>query len=851
MWCYSKYNLAFSTDHLYSNGNGSTDGSMSHKLKTNCKQGLLTLALDNLYCMDCRAILPDFYVYSALLEGSINAKALPQGKLVHAHMLQLGFKTDGFLETKLLIMYIKCRNLEDARDVFEKMPQRNVVSWNAIIGAYARSAHCVKAITLFYQMGEAGIKPDGFTFASVLPACAKLSSLNHGRKIHAGIIRNGLKSDIVVENALIDMYVKCGSIEGARNVFDDMPELNVVSWSAMIAGYAQGGCFDEALKLFEQMHLAGVKPDSFTFVGVLPVCTTFAALEQGKEVHGAIVRSGFDSNIFVGNALLDMYVKCGSIGDARKVFDKIPVKNVISWTSMVVGYVQNGCVNEALELFRKMPERNVVSWTAMVAGYAQIGCVDKALNLFNKMPERNVVSWTAMISGYTQNGKFHEALKFFREMRLTGVEPNSDTFASLLPACANMAAIHEGKALHQCIIRSGFLCDVYVGNALIDMYAKCGNIEGADKVFQNMHLRDAVSWNTTIAGHAQSGLVDKALKLFQKMPDKNVVSWNVIITGLSQEGHVDEAQKLFQEMPQCNMVSWTAMISGYAQNGYFDEALSLFGEMQLLGLKPSSATFTTVLSACANLATFFQGKEVHGLIIRSEYQEDIFVGNALIDMYAKCGSIDDAYAVFRKMPTRDVVSWNAIILGNAIHGCANKALKLFQQMQHSSTKPDQITFIGVLSACCHVGLVDDGRYYFACMSHEYQITPAAEHYCCMVDLLGRAGLLHEAQDFITNMPIKPDAAVWGSLFSACRIHNNTYLGECVAKCLFESDNKHAAHYVLLSNMYAAAGRWDDVERVREAMKQEGLEKMPGCSWIEINNKMYAFLVEDKSNLQTQ
>ncbi|XP_059068628.1 pentatricopeptide repeat-containing protein At4g02750-like [Cryptomeria japonica] len=687
-----------------------------------CKQGLLGEALNVLYTLDCRGILPDFYLYSALLQESLNAKSLPQGKLVHTHMLQSGFEPDVFLETKLLVVYIKCQKLEEARYLFNKMPERNVVSWNAMIGAHARSGCYEGALKLFYQMEESGIRFDGFTIASDIPACASLAELEYGRKIHEGIVGSGLK------------FV-------ARNVFDNMPELNVVSWTAMIGGY----------KLFSEMRLAGVELDSFTLVGVLQTCRNFEGLQRDKEeVHKCIIRSGFQTHIFVGNALVDMYVKCGSIEDARQVFENMPAKSVVSWTSMIAGYVKDGYVEEAVGYFRKMPERNVVSWTVMVTGYAQIGCVDEALKLFQEMPDRNVVSWTAMISGYTKNGNFLEALNLFGEMQLNGVKPNSDTFG--------------------------------------DSYS-----------------------------------------LWRGIAPVNVVSWNAIITGLVQEGYFDEAQKLFQEMPERDMVSWIAMISGYAQNGCFDKALLLFGEMQRLDLKPSSTIFATALSSCSNLATLFVGKEVHGLSIRREFR-DIFVGNALIDMYAKCGSIQDAYIVFEKMPTRDVVSWNAIILGNAIHGCANKALEIFQQMQHSSTKPDQITFIGVLSACCHAGLVDDGRYYFSFMNHHYQITLAIEHYCCVVDLLGRAGgLLDEAQDFISKMPLKPNADVWGSLLGACRIHNNTDLGERVAKCLFESDNKHAAQYVLLSNMYAAAGRWGDVEKVRVTMKQEGVEKTPGCS----------------------
>eukprot|EP01018_Ginkgo_biloba_P009799 Gb_07723 [translate_table: standard] len=636
---------------------GVGDNAIHGHARTLCKQGRLKEALHILNVMNHRGIQLDSFTYASFLQGSLNIKALPEGKLVHAHIIQTGFKPDIFLETKLVIMYAKCGSLVDGRRVLDKMPKRNVVSWTAMIAAYARHGFGVDALALFYQMQRAGIQPDQFAFASVLPACANL-----------------------------------------------------------------------------------------------------AALEQGKGIHDDIIRYGFESNLFVGTALVDMYVKCGSIKHAREVFDK-------------------------------MPRRNVVSWTAMIAGYAQIGSVDEAQKLFEKMPERNVVSWNAMIAGYTQNEFWVEALKLFQKMQLADVKPDPVTFSSVLPACANLAALQRGKEIHEDIIRSGFQSDVFVGSALVDMYAKCGSLE--------------------------------------------------------------DARQMFEKMPELNVVSWTAMVAGYAQNGHFYEALELFQQIKLAGLKPSLLTFTSVLPACANLAALQQGKEVHQDIIRSGFHSDVFVESALVDMYAKCGSIQDARKVFDKMPEQNVVAWNAMIVGYAMHGYGKEAIQLFEQMQHSGTKPDNVTFIAVLSACCHAGLVDDGWQYFDCMTQDYHITPTVEHYCCMVDLLGRAGHLYEAYDFINKMPIKSNVAAWASLLGACRIHNNIELGERVAECLLEADHANSAHYVVLSNIYAVAGRWDDGEKVRKMMKDRRVKKMPGCSWIEVDHKVYTFLVGDRSHSLTQ
>eukprot|EP01018_Ginkgo_biloba_P019597 Gb_25048 [translate_table: standard] len=576
-----------------------------------------------------------------------------------------------------------------------------------------------EALDVLYFMDHHSLHPDTSTFTSLLQACVDNKALTEGKLVHAHIIHTGFKPNIYLENTLVVMYAKCGSLIDARGVLDQMQARNVVSWTAMIAAYTSHGLSEEALTLFYKMQRTGMQPNPFTLSSVLPSCANLAALEHGKEVHKEIIRSGFQSNLFLASALVDMYVKSGSVENARNVFDK-------------------------------MPERNVVSWNAMIAGYAQNGCIDKALDLFEKMPERTVVSWTAMIAGYAQNGR-----------------------------------------------------------------------------------------------------VDEALILFQNIPEQDVVSWTTIIAGCAQNGRIDEAFELFQKMPGKNVVSWTAMIAGFVQNEHFDEALKLFQRMQLTDVKPNADTFTSVLPACANLAALENGKTVHEDIIRRGSQFDVFVGNALVDMYAKCGRIDDACRVFDKMPKRSVISWTAMIVGYGMHGYGKEALKIFEQMQHSDMIPNHVTFLGVLSACCHAGLVDDGWHYFHCMTQYYHITPTMKHYCCMVDLLGRAGRLDEAQDFINKMPIKPDADVWVSLLGACRIHADIKLGECVAEWLFELDPRNAAPYVLLSNIYAAAGRWNDIEKVRNMMKDRKVKQKPGCSWIEVNKQVHAFLVGDRSHPQAE
>jgi pentatricopeptide repeat protein len=316
-------------------------------------------------------------------------------------------------------------------------------------------------------------------------------------------------------------------------------------------------------------------------------------------------------------------------------------------------------------------------------------------------------------------------------------------------------------------------------------------------------------------------------------------------------GNVNIAHKLFERMPKQDVVSWTAIIAAYSQNGHPHEALAFFNEMQVQGIKPNSITIVSVLPACAHLLALEQGKQIHGYAIRSGFESDVVVGTGLVNMYAKCGNVNIAHKLFERMPEQDVVSWNAMILAYGIHGHGEDALALFSQMQQTGTKPDHITFTAILTACSHAGLVDQGWQYFECMKSDYGLAPKLEHYACLVDLLGRAGHLDEAHDIIKKMPLEPNANVWGALLGACRIHCNIELGEQAAKHLFELEPNNAGYYVLLSNIYAEARRWEDVVKLRTMMKERGVKKQPGCSVVAVHREVHTFLVGDRTHPQSE
>jgi pentatricopeptide repeat protein len=497
---------------------------------------------------------------------------------------------------------------------------------------------------------------------------------------------------------------------------------------------------------------------------------------------------------------------------------------------------------------------------------------------------------SSLKAGYIQIEHVEEALVLFHQMQLANVMPDSVTIVSVLSACSFFRDIEQGKQIHAYITKSGVDSDVFVETALLDMYAKCSNLDIANQFFEKMSEKDVVTWNAMLAGYAKSGHANEALKLFNQMQlseatpnsvtmvnvlsacahlgalhqgtgfhsyiikrgfEYDIVVGTALVDMYAKCRTIDIAQQVFEMMSKRNVVSWSAMIAGYAQNEHANDALVLFNEMQLADVKPNSVTMVSVLSACAQLAAPQQGKWIHGYIIRCGFQSDLSVENSLLDMYAKCGRIDIARKLFDKMSKRDVISWNAMITGYGMHGHGEDALGLFNQMQQRSIKPNHVTFVSILSACSHTGLVELGWQYFNCMSREYHIIPNTKHYACMVDLLGRAGQLDEAHELIKGMPLESDIGVWGALLGACRIHDNTQLGEYVAKQLYDLEPENAGYYVLISNIYAAAGRWDDVAKVRDLMNVKGLKKTPGYSLIEVKNKVHTFLVGDRSHPQSE
>ncbi|XP_058089016.1 pentatricopeptide repeat-containing protein At5g66520 [Magnolia sinica] len=440
--------------------------------------------------------------------------------------------------------------------------------------------------------------------------------------------------------------------------------------------------------------------------------------------------------------------------------------------------------------------------------------------VFNGICQPNTFMWNTMIRGYSNSKDPKEALILYCQMLHNSAPLNAYTFPFLLKSCANLSALEETQQIHCQIIKNGFGLEVFAANSLLHVYVK-------------------------------SGCISSARQLFDRIPHRDTVSWNSMINGYAKNGEIKNARELFCQMPARNVISWTSMIAGCVECGLFKEALNLFQEMQVAGIEPDNIALVSALSACAQLGALDQGRWIHAYIDKNQISIDPILSCILVDMYAKCGDVEEAFSVFTKIEDKSVAAWTAMITGFATHGRGREALELFMEMKKAGIKPNEITFTGVLTACSYAGLVEEGKLIFKSMKRTCDASPLIEHYGCMVDLLGRAGLLKEAEELIETMPMKPNAAVWGALLRACHIHGNYDLGMRVGNILIKLDPGHGGRYVHLASVFAAAGKWNEAVMVRKLMKDRGVSKLPGCSLIDLNGTVHEFFAGDQSHPNTE
>lgn len=760
-----------------------------------------------------------------LIQACGKQKDIETGRKVHEMVTSLTpLKDDVILSTRLITMYSMCGYPCDSRSVFHQLRSKKLYQWNALISGYTKNELWFDVICLLIElMTSTQERPDNFTFPCVIKACGGVLDVGLGEAIHGMALKMGLVSDVFVSNALISMYGKFGLVEDAVEVFEHMPERNLVSWNSMISGFSVNGYIEQSFDLFRNV-LTGdeiLVPDMTTMVIMLPICAAAEEVEFGKIIHGLAVKLGLANELTVNNSLVDMYCKVGYFSDAHILFEKNERKNVVSWNSIIGNYSGGGDVKRTFHLVRRMqstPEyvkanevtllnvlpvcleeseqlilkelhgyllRNGLEYhelltNAFIAAYAKCGLLRYAELVFYGVTNKTVSSWNALISGYAQNEDPSKALTLSSEMMDAGLLPDWFTIGSLLFACSHLKLLHCGKLIHAFALRNGLVTDMSTQVSLVSFYMNCGKPELAQR-------------------------------LFDRIEDKNVVSWNV-------------------------------MIAGYLQNALPDKALCLFRDMVSHRFQPDEISVTSVLGACSTLSAVRLGKEVHCFALKANLMEDSFVHCSIIDVYAKSGFIGMSKCVFDYIPLKDIASWTAMITGYAVHGLGMEAIKLFQEMQKSGFKPASLTYISILMACNHAGLIEEGRQYVREMQILHGLKPELEHYACVIDMLARAGQFDDALNLMAEMPMQPDTQIWCSLLNSCIVHTQFNLGKKCAKKLLELEPERAEIYVLVSNFFARYGDWDSVRQLRQKVKELGLQKETGCSQIEIGGKSYNFAV---------
>ncbi|KAJ7970115.1 Pentatricopeptide repeat [Quillaja saponaria] len=609
--------------------------------------------------------------------------------------------------------------------------RRPLYLWNLMIRNSTNEGFFTETLKIYSSMANYGVHGNNFTYPLVLKACANLDSILDGTKLHSHVIRSGFQGDVFVQTALIDMYSKCSHSGYSRKVFDEMSVRSTVSWNSMISAYCRGFRIGEAMILLQEMWLLGFEPTSSTFVSILSGCSnpdSSASLCQGLSIHCCVIKLG------VG------------------IFE-IPLAN------------------------------------SMMSMYIHFGQIDKAHVIFNTMDEKSIISWTTIIGAYVNIGDATEAFSIFNQMRCESMSLDSVIFINLISGSIKAGYLLLAMAAHSLILKSGCDDEDPIENLLVSMYAKCGDLTSARRIF------DMAS--------------EKSIFL------------------------------------------WTSMIGGYTHFGHPAEALDLFQKLIGTATKPNETTIATILSACADLGSVSQGKEIEEYILLNGLESDKRVQTSLIHMFCKCGSINKAREIFERVVDKDLAVWSSMINGYAIHGRAKEALSLFHKMQNAEgIMPDAVIYTCILLACCHSGLIEDGLKYFHSMQKDFGIEPTVEHYTCLVDLLGRFGQLDLALNSIQEMPVQAQAQAWVPFLSACRTHRNVELGELASVRLLELSPESSGNYVLMANLYTSLGKWREADMTRKLIDDQGLVKECGWSQIEVYGRIHAFVAGDKSHMQS-
>lgn len=733
--------------------------------------------------------LPSVDSIFCTVENCREAQVLASAKRAHTHICAIGLEAIGMLGNHLVPMFVECGSMLDAERVFLISVFPNDYAMSSLLQGYIELGKSLHAIDLYFKLQE-DIYPAKHTYIVLLKACTTLETEGFCQKIHTDIIKEGFEKDPFVGHTLIDAYGRCGLLLEAREVFDNLLVRDVVSWTALIGVYAKHGLDEEALSCFEQMHLVGCSENVITFVFGLKAAGSLKALDKGREIHSELIKRNLEGNLFTGNTLVDMYVKCGSFTEAWKCLNQLPIRDVFSWTTLIAGCAEHGLNDEALECLEQMQKEGVFPNAAtyksslkacskvealgegrqlhmelakqgldnglsmantLIDLYAKCGVFVEAQTMFDKLVVRDVVTWNILIAAYADRGLGIEALSCLKQMPLEGISPVTSTLLCCLKACSSSRDICQGFEVHCLIAKLGYLQDLYVGSALVGMYAKCYSLL--------------------------------------------------------------EAQFLFDDLNSQDIALWSALIGAYADEGESDTAVFLYERMQEQGLCPNIVTFVSILKSCGSAGVLRKGRQIHAQTCSVDSGEltDVNLDTAVMDMYIKCGSMREALGVFNEAPKLDPVRWSALITGYAQRGECAHVFYLLESMYKQDIQPDDILLLSVLTMCNHVGLADEGLEYLEALSQRYGISLSTNHFNCLVDLLSRVGRVDEAVTMLEKMPILPSSTIWNALLNACKKWGNIDTGMFAFRKMVSGGRERSAAYILMSDICADSHMLQDYE----------------------------------------
>ncbi|XP_047315382.1 pentatricopeptide repeat-containing protein At5g27110-like [Impatiens glandulifera] len=673
--------------------------------------------------VDEQFLLPDD-IWPQLLQVSVKLQDVLIGKSIHGHFLKSSYLSNVFYCNNLIHMYAGLGRLENAQLIFDDMLNKNTISWTSLINGYCQIKDFTSVNRIAHDMHIDCGNFNERTCSVILKACEFPHMLMSGQQMHCYVIKLGYCENVFVGTSLIGMYSRCGHMEAAEKLFDTLTNKDVRCLNSMISELGNVGYGEKAFRIFADLLNYGVEPNDYTFTNVISSSAGYLISKECKQLHGLAIKHGLMSKTSVGNAIVSMYSKHRAIGDAEKAFHLMKVKDLVSWTAILSAYLNNSLAYKACNLIPSMVQM-----------------------------EENL---------------------------------DSSCLSSMLDVSSECRDLKLGLQIHGFVIKLGALCDIEVETALIDLYAKCG---------------DLVS----------------ALLLFNNLPFIATASFNAILAGFTGNGRS------------------------------FADALFLFNNLRLNGLQPDSITFSRILSLCADEACLDEGTTIHAYSIKTGHVNGISVGNALVTMYAKCGGNKESRKIFDFMEHHDLISWNSLLSSYALHGRSEKVILLFKEMIGQGFVPDAVTVLVVLQACAYSGLCEYGIQLFKEIESKYGVIPRIEHFACLVDIMGRAKLFSQAIEFIRECPFSKSHLLWRTLVHTCKLHRNVIFGKMASKCLLDLAPEDAGSYMLVSNMYATCGMLDEASKVRTMMKDLNISKEAGCSWIEVDNKTHCFKASDRDH----